>query len=87
MKGNRFPLITVAQLRAARALIGWSQTELAKHSGIAIATIRRMEGTRGLPKTTAENVWKAQRALEDAGVVFIDEDDEGPGVRLRKQRK
>ncbi len=75
-------MITVAQLRAARALIGWSQTELAAHSGVAIATIRRMEGTRGLPKTTAENVWKAQRALEDAGVIFIDANGGGPGVRL-----
>jgi hypothetical protein len=45
-----------------------------------------MEGTRGLAKTAAENVWKVQQALEDAGVIFIDEDEEGPGVRLRKSR-
>jgi len=43
-----------------------------------------MEGTRGLPKTTAENVWKAQRALEEAGVVFIDQNGGGPGVRLKE---
>jgi transcriptional regulator with XRE-family HTH domain len=79
-------VITVAQLRAARALIGWSQPELAEHSGVGIATIRRMEGARGLPKTTAENVWKVQRALEDAGIIFINDNDEGPGVRLRKSR-
>jgi hypothetical protein len=43
-----------------------------------------MEGARGLPKTTAENVWKVQQALEDAGVVFIDQNEEsGPGVRLK----
>ena len=42
-----------------------------------------MEGARGLPKTTAENVWKVQQALEDAGVVFIDENGGGPGVRLK----
>jgi hypothetical protein len=41
---------------------------------------------RGLAKTAAENVWKVQQALEDAGVIFIDEDEEGPGVRLRKSR-
>ena len=77
-------MITVAQLRAARALIGWSQPELAERSGVGIATVRRMEGTRGLPKTTAENVWKVQQALEDAGVVFIDQNEEnGPGVRLK----
>ncbi len=78
-------MITVAQLRAARALIGWSQPELAERSGVGIATVRRMEGARGLPKTTAENVWKVQQALEDAGVIFIDQNEEGgPGVRLRE---
>lgn len=77
-------MITVAQLRAARALIGWSQPELAERSGVGVATIRRMEGSRGLPKTTAENVWKVQRALEAAGVVFIDQNEAiGPGVRLK----
>ena len=78
-------MITVAQLRAARALIGWSQPELAERSGVGIATIRRMEGARGLPKTTAENVWKVQQALEDAGVVFTEQDyDRGPGVHLKE---
>ena len=41
---------------------------MANASGVAIATIKRMEGTRGLAKTAAENVWKVQQALEDAGV-------------------
>ena len=76
-------MITVAQLRAARALVGWSQPELAERSGVGIATIRRMEGARGLPKTTAKNVWKVQQAIEDAGVLFIDENGGGPGVRLK----
>ncbi len=76
-------MITVPQLRAARSLLGWSQNELADASGVAIATIKRMEGGRGLAKTAAENVWKVQQALEDAGVVFIDRNGGGPGVRLR----
>jgi hypothetical protein len=43
-----------------------------------------MEGARGVPKTTAENVWKVQQALGEAGVVFIDQSEEsGPGVKLR----
>jgi hypothetical protein len=43
-----------------------------------------MEGGRGLAKTAAENVWKVQQALEDAGVIFIDRnEDGGPGVRLK----
>ena len=79
-------MITVEQLRAARGLLGWSQNQLAEASTLAISTIRRMEGDRGPLRSSAENVLKVQQALEDAGVIFIDEDDEGPGVRLRKQR-
>jgi hypothetical protein len=45
-----------------------------------------MEGERGPLRSSAENVLKVQRALENAGVAFIDEDDVlGPGVRLKKQ--
>ena len=73
-----------AQLRAARGLLGWSQSQLAEISDVGLSTVRRMEGSEGLLRGTAENVWKVQRALEDAGVIFIDENDEGPGVRLKK---
>ncbi len=79
-------MITVAQLRAARGLLGWNQSELAEVSGLALSTIKRMEGSEGLLRGTAKNVWKVQRALDDAGVIFIDEDGGGPGVRLRKRR-
>ncbi len=77
-------MITAAQLRAARGLLDWSQTRLAEASGLALSTVKRMEGSEGVLRGTAENVWKIQRAFEDAGVIFIDEDGEGPGVRLRK---
>ena len=76
-------VITVAQLRAARGLLKWSQDRLADASGVAISTVRRMEANEGRLRGNAENVWKIQRALEDAGVVFIDENGGGPGVRLR----
>ncbi len=72
-----------AQLRAARGLLGWSQSQLAEASSVGLSTIRRMEGSDGPLRGTAENVWEVQRALEDAGVIFIDADEEGPGVRLR----
>ena len=42
-----------------------------------------MEGSDGTLRGTAENVWKVQQALENAGVIFIDADEEGPGVRLK----
>ena len=80
-------MITADQLRAARGLLGWSQSNLAEASGVAISTIKRMEGNRGPLRSSAENLLKVQKALEDAGVIFIDEDDEGPGVRLRKSER
>ncbi len=80
-------MVNAAQMRAARGLVGWSQTRLAEASGLALSTIKRMEGDRGPLRSSAENVLKVQHALEDAGVVFIDENDEGPGVRLRKENR
>ncbi len=79
-------MITNAQLRAARSLLGWSQARLAEASGLGIATIKRMEGERGPLHSSAGNVLKVQQALEDAGVIFIDADEEGPGVRLKAKR-
>jgi transcriptional regulator with XRE-family HTH domain len=77
-------MITVEQLRAARGLLGWNQNHLADASGLAISTIRRMEGDRGPLRSSAENVLKVQRALEQAGVTFIDQSEEsGPGVKFR----
>ncbi len=72
-----------AQLRAARGLVGWSQEDLAKASGAALSTVRRMESSIGQLRSTTENAWKVQKALEDASVVFIDENGGGPGVRLK----
>ena len=56
---------------------------MAEASGLALSTIKRMEGDRGPLRSSAENVLKVQQALEDAGVIFIDSDELGPGVRLR----
>ena len=79
-------MIIVSQLRAARGLVNLTQQGLAAGSGVALSTIRRMERGEGTIRGTAENVWKVQKALEEAGIIFIGEDDEGPGVRLRKSR-
>ncbi len=77
-------MVNAAQMRAARGLVGWSQTRLAEASGLALSTIKRMEGDRGPLRSSAENVLKVQQALEDAGVIFIDRNEEGgPGVRLK----
>lgn len=77
-------MMLVQQIRAARALLDWSQTDLAKAASIGVATIRRMEATEGLVRGAANSVWKIQKALETAGIVFIPADDSGgPGVRLK----
>ena len=79
-------MLTAAQIRAARALLGWSQPALAKASGVSLPTIVRMEGPVGPGRSSAANVEAVQRALEMAGVVFLEADGAGaagPGVRLK----
>ena len=85
-KGSRRNLaIAGAQLRAARALLGWSQTELANQAGMSLPTVKRVETDRG-PKVSEEARLALQRALVQGGVEFIDQNGGGPGVRLRKRQ-
>src|SRR4051812_5099685 len=79
--------LTSAQIRAARALVRWSAEDLARESALGVTTIRRAELTEDETSMTAANDLTVRRALEAAGVIFIDEDDQGPGVRLRKSSK
>ena len=76
--------LTAAQCRAARALLQLSQGELAEASKVAKATIANFEIGRREPYTrTLDDL---REALEAAGVIFIAENGEGPGVRMRKER-
>ena len=77
--------LTSAQIRAARALLRWSAEELAKQSVLSVATIRRAELSEDQTAMTAANELAVRRALEAAGVVFIDENGGGPGVRLKQR--
>ena len=79
--------LTSAQIRAARALVRWRAQDLARESSVGVATIRRAELTDADTSMTAANDLAVRRALETAGVEFIDENGGGPGVRLRKSRK
>ena len=78
-------VLTPAQLRAARALLGWSREDLAGKSGTGAETVKNFELRGSDPKMGTVQKWK--RALETAGVMFIDpgaKSDEGDaGVRLR----
>ena len=76
--------ISSAQVRAARALLRWTALDLAATSKVGVATIRRMEVIDGEIPVTAANEAAIRRALEAAGVEFIDENGGGPGVRLKK---
>lgn len=79
--------LTAGQLRAARALLDWSQAKLAEKTKLSVLTIRRMEGSRGPSGSTEANVEAVRRALEGAGVIFLEpkvNKDGGAGVRLKK---
>jgi hypothetical protein len=79
-------VLTPRQLRAARVLIGWSRKVLSERSGVPIKTTEAFERGTTDPKMSTEHKWR--RALERAGVVFIEEDETGGvGVRLRERRK
>jgi predicted transcriptional regulator len=81
-------VITAAQIRAARALIGWKQTELAKASGVSEISIKNIE--RGATDPRSSTVSAIQAAFEKAGVVFLeagDTRDGGPGLRLKRARR
>jgi hypothetical protein len=79
--------LTSAQIRAARALIRWSAEDLARASAVGVTTIRRAELAEDATSLTAANDRSLRRALEDAGVEFIDENGGGAGVRMKKSFK
>jgi hypothetical protein len=83
---KRKPL-TSGQIRAARAFLRWRAKDLARESAVGVATIRRAELTEDETSMTAPNDLSIRRALEAAGVEFIDDNGGGPGVRLRHRRR
>ena len=66
----------------ARAALGWSISILAENSAVSISTIKRLETEDGLNKATAANLKLIRTTLEAAGIEFIGNATEGPGVRL-----
>jgi len=72
---------------AARALLRWRAEDLAKASAVGVATIRRAELAERQTSMTAANDLAIRRALEDAGIEFIDPNGGGPGVRLKGSGK
>ena len=80
---TQWAVLIPKQLRAARALLGWSREKLAEESGVSTLAIKSFETRGSDPRQST--IWKWRRALEKAGVAFIDKDKEGgAGVRLRE---
>jgi hypothetical protein len=75
-----------AQMRAARALLRWSAADLVRESGVSLATIHRAESVDGVTAMTLANATAIRRALENAGVEFIEENGGGLGARLKQRR-
>jgi transcriptional regulator with XRE-family HTH domain len=82
-------LLTAAQMRAARALVGMEQKALAAASGVSLPTIQRMEASDGVVRGVIDSLMKVMAALETAGIEFINEGGTstggGRGVRLRQR--
>ena len=79
-------LVTIEQLRAARSLLGWSQSELAARAELSLPTVKRLEGAFG-PRVSNDAQVKLQRAIEAAGIEFLEENGGGEGVRFRRPRR
>jgi transcriptional regulator with XRE-family HTH domain len=84
-------MISAAQLRAARALLGIDQKKLAELSGLSVPTIQRMEASDGVIRGTVDSLTKLIGALEAAGLALIGEgavsSQGGRGVRLKEAAK
>jgi predicted transcriptional regulator len=78
-------LVITRQIRAARSLIGWEQQHLATSAGVAVSTVRRIEGLDGPIAAHFETIEKIRRAFDHAGVEFLSEPT--PGVRLKDVAK
>lgn len=77
-------MITGAQIRSARAVVGWTANELADRSGVSLRTLLRFEAVDGIPPSRSSTLIDIKKTLEAAGIEFIGTPERGPGVRLWK---
>jgi transcriptional regulator with XRE-family HTH domain len=81
-------MLQSAQIRAARALLGWRQGDLSKASGVGTATIQRIEKSDRPVTGYVTTIVRIKSAFEEAGILFIDDDETaGIGLRLAKKRR
>jgi len=77
-------LITSSQIRAARALLDWTRSELSESSGVGISALMRFESADGVPAGNIKTIDAVKKAFEEAGIEFIGTPDSQAGVRWRK---
>ena len=77
-------MISAAQCRAARGLLGWTQYDLSERAGVGTVTIHQLEAGVGRPRRATLDV--VRRAFEAGGVEFIAGNGKGEGVRFRKPK-
>jgi hypothetical protein len=87
MPRESIPKVSIRQIKAARALLAWSQAHLAAAAHVSIPTVKRLEAQDGPLRGRSGTGSKLRSALEAAGIEFIDENGGGPGVRLRKRER
>ena len=76
-------MLSVEQIKAARAFLGWSADELARKSGVGVTTLRRYEMGAGIPNANLQTVRKIRKTLERAGIEFTGDPLINPGVTLK----
>ena len=74
-------MVISAQIRAARSLLRWTTNDLARTSGVSVATIKRLEAQDGVPGGQQRTLQDIKRAFEAAGIEFIGTPESGAGVR------
>ena len=80
-------MICVAQIKAARAMLGWSTQGLAEAAGVSVATIKKYEQQAGIPRANARILDSIVRSLNAAGVQFTGDPLSNPGVTLNLEKQ
>jgi len=75
--------VTGEQVKEARRLLGWTLLDLGYRARVCDATVMRFEAARR--PIRPEKALAMRQALESAGIIFVEENGEGPGVRLRQK--
>ncbi len=78
-------MITPAQIRGARGMLDWSMMDLARASGVSVSTVKRV-GDGGVAAISSVMIGQIQNSLEAAGVEFLGDEGNGPGMRLKPRQ-